>query len=76
MLQATQLEARGENIPEEGKMKPFKGVEKGKGKKNAPVKKEGDKLTWKHFSKGGHDEEHCWKLHPEMRPNKFNDKGK
>ena len=23
-----------------------------------------------------HDEDHCWKLHPEMRPKKFNNKGK
>ena len=30
---------------------------KGKGKKNASVKKEGEKLTCKHFSKEGHDED-------------------
>ena len=29
-VQATHLEARGNNIPEEGKRKPFKGGEKGK----------------------------------------------
>ena len=43
-VQATHLEARGKNIPEEGKKKSFKGGEKGKGfkgngKKNATVKK-------------------------------------
>ena len=58
-VQATHLEARGKNILEEGKRKPFKGGEKGngfkgKGKKNASVKKEGDKITCKHYSKEGH----------------------
>ena len=35
-VQATHLETRGKNILEEGKKKPFKGGEKGKGKKNLP----------------------------------------
>ena len=79
-VQATHLEARAKNIPIEGKKKPFKGGEKGKGlkgkgKKNASVKK-GEKMTCNFFSKEGHDEDHCWKLHPEMRPKKFNNKGK
>jgi hypothetical protein len=62
--------------------KPFynggKGKRKFKGnkKKNASVKKEGEKLSCKHCSKDGHDEDHCWKLHPEMKPKKFNNKGK
>jgi len=33
-------------------------------------------VTCKHCSKEGHDETHCWKLHPEMRPKKPNNKGK
>ena len=46
-VQATHLEARGKNIQEEGKNKPFQSVEKwkqfkGKHKKNASVKKEGE----------------------------------
>jgi hypothetical protein len=42
------------------------------------VKKEGEKFTCKHCSKDGHNEDHCWKLHPERRPKKFgnNNKGK
>ena len=49
-VQATHLEARGKNIPEEAKKNPFKGGEKGNGfkgniKKNSFVKKEGDKMT-------------------------------
>ena len=46
-VQATHLEARGKNVQDEGKKKPFKGDEKGKGfkgkkKKNTSIKKEGD----------------------------------
>ena len=80
-VQATNLEASGKNISEEGRKKPFKGkakekTSKGKNKKNASIKKEGEKVTCKHCSKEGHDETHCWKLHPELRPKKPNNKGK
>ena len=80
-VQATHLEARGKNIIDEGRKKLFKGKDKektskGKIKKNASVKKEGEKLVCKIFSKEGHDETHCWKLHPELRPKKPNNKGK
>ena len=72
-VQATHLEVIGKNISEGGRKKPFKGkakekTSKGKNKKNASVKKEGEKVTCKHFSKEGHDETHCWKLHSELRP--------
>ena len=55
-VQATHLEARGKNISEEGRKKPFKGknkekTSKGKNKKNASVKKEGEKVLCKHCSK-------------------------
>jgi hypothetical protein len=81
-VHATHLEARGKNTPQEGRKKPFVNGDKGKrkfkgnGMKNASVKKEGGKLTCKQCSKDGHDEDHCWKLHPEMRPKMFNNKGK
>jgi hypothetical protein len=76
------LEARGKNTPQEGKKNPFYNGDKGKrkfkgnGNKNASIKKEGEKISCKHCSKDGHDEDHCWKLHPETRPKKFNKKGK
>lgn len=71
--QATHLNERGKNIQEQGKKKPFQSVEKGnnfkgKQKKNAYVKKEGERPMCKNCSKEGHDEAHCWKLHPELRP--------
>ena len=80
-VQATHLETIGKNICEEGRKKPFKGKAKeknlkGKIKKNASVKKEGEKMVCKHCSKEGHDETHCWKLHLELRPKKPNNKGK
>ena len=80
-VQATHLEARGKNISEQGRKKPFKGktkekASKGKNKKNASIKKEGENMVCKHFSKEGHDETHYWKLHPELRPQKPNKKGK
>lgn len=64
-MQATHLKSRGNNIQEEGsKNNPFKGKGKynggkWKGKKNATIKKEGDKTRCKHYSKEGHDEVHC-----------------
>ena len=76
------MEARGKNTPQEGSNKPFyngdkiKRKFKGNGKKNASIKKEGEKISCKHCSKYGHDEDHCWKLHPEKRPKKFNNKTK
>ena len=55
-VQATHLEARGRNISEEGRKKPFKGknkenTSKGKIKKNASVKKYGEIFFCKHCSK-------------------------
>jgi hypothetical protein len=76
------LEARGRNEPQEGSKNPFVNGDKGKRKfkgnkiRNASVRKKGEKLTFKNCSKDGHDEDHCWKLHLEKRPKKFNNKGK
>ena len=81
-VHATHLEARGMNEYQEGSKKPFYNGDKGKrkfkgnGKKNASVKKEGEKLSCKNCSKDGHDEDQCWKRHHEMRPKNFNNKTK
>jgi predicted PolB exonuclease-like 3'-5' exonuclease len=80
-VQATHLEARGRNEPQEGSKKFFnedKGKIKfeGNGMKNALVKKEKDKISCKYCSRDGHDEDHCWKLHPEKRPKEFKNKEK
>jgi hypothetical protein len=76
-VQAAHLEARGRNKTHEGNKKHFSHGDKGKkkfkgnGRKNVVVKKEGEKFACKHCSKDGHDEDHCWKLHPKRRPKKF-----
>jgi len=78
-VQATHLEARRKNTLEEGSKKSFEGKEKGKGfkgNKNVSIKKEGEKTICKHCSKEVHDEAHCWKLHPKMKPKRNNNKGK
>ena len=79
-VQATHLEARGKHSADE-KSDSFleydgkgKGKFNGKGKKNESIKLEKEKLTCKHCLKNGHDEDHCWQLHPELKPNKLKTK--
>jgi len=40
------------------------------------VTREGGKPSCTHCKKISHDEEHCWKLHPEKKPKQFGGKGK
>jgi hypothetical protein len=42
-------------------------------KENSVVRKE-EKPSCKHCKKKGHDEDHCWKLHPEKRPKWFKER--
>ena len=44
-----------------------KSKKKDKRNKTATAKKEGGKLHCNHCDTDGHDEESCWKLHPEQR---------
>jgi len=48
---------------------------KGKVKKVNFGKKEVENLSCKNCKKEGHDKDHCWQLHPEMKP-KWIKKGK
>ena len=78
-VQATHIETKGRNTKDKFSKKPFKldGNKlkgKGKGKHIATVKKEGDKPTCTHCEKKGHDASKCWKLHPELKPEKFQNK--
>jgi hypothetical protein len=41
---------------------------KGNGKKANSVTRKEEKLFCKHCKKEGHDDDHCWQLHPEKRP--------
>jgi hypothetical protein len=73
-VQDTHLEKRGKHVQEDPTKKPskfphkqFKGMFERKEKNTATVKREG-KSSCTHCKKNGHDDEHCWKLHPDKRP--------
>jgi hypothetical protein len=81
-VQATQLENRGKHVQEDPTKKPsnlphknFKKFKR-KDKKTATVTREGGNTSCTHCKKTGHNEEHCWKLHPEKKPKQFGGKGK
>jgi len=47
----------------------------GKDKVNVVVKKEGNKSDHcSHYDKDGHNDEKCWKLHPELQPKWFRER--
>jgi hypothetical protein len=49
---------------------------KRKEKKTATIKREEGKPSFTYCKKSGHDDEHCWKLHPEKRLKQVSGKGK
>jgi hypothetical protein len=78
-LQATHMEAsKGKHAIEDKKPYKFEKKPKGKwkSKTSTTVKQVEGRLTCSHCKKKGHEESQCWKLHPELRPKKFQDKGK
>jgi len=79
------LESKGmndkEDQPKKSSFKPhngkFKGRGKGKYKKATTSKKEeGENPSCTHCKKEGHDDEHCWKLHLELKAKRFCGKNK
>jgi hypothetical protein len=81
-VQVTHLENRGTHVQEDPTKKPSNlphnpfNKFKRKDKKTATIKREEGKLSFTHCKKSGHDDEHCWKLHPEKGPKQFGGKGK
>jgi hypothetical protein len=73
-VQGTHLENMGKNVQEDPMKKPFNlphkkfNKFKRKEKKTATVKREERNPSCTHYKNNGHDDEHCWKLHPEKRP--------
>jgi hypothetical protein len=72
-VQSTHLENRGKHVQEDPTKKPsnfphkpFKKFKR-KDKKTTTIKREEGKPYCTHCKKIGHDDEHCWKLHPEKR---------
>jgi hypothetical protein len=81
-VQATHLENRGKHVQEYPTKKPsnlphknFKKFKR-KDKKTSTMAREGGKPSCTHCKKSSHDEEQCWKLHPERKSKQFNGKGK
>ena len=72
-VQATHLEARGKIYFDGNEGSEFKG--KGR-KRNEKSRKEKGNFFCKNCSKASHDEDHCWKLHPELKQEKFKTKDK
>jgi hypothetical protein len=72
-VQATHLENRGKHVQEDPTKKPFNLPQKTfkkfkrKDNKTTTLTREGGKPYCTHCKKSGHDEEHCWKLHPEKK---------
>eukprot|EP00253_Pinus_taeda_P032319 PITA_32319 len=81
-LQATHLEAKGKNGNPEvgGPSQPTASKRKEKRKQEWKARKantaQKSKSSCTHCKKDGHDDEHCWILHPELRPKKFEGKKK
>jgi hypothetical protein len=72
-VQATHLENREKHVQEDPTKKPsnfpqntFKKFKR-KDKKIATVMREGGKPSCTHCKKSNHNEEHCWKMHPEKK---------
>ena len=81
-IQAMHLEARGKNgnLEVGGSSKPIASKNKEKRKQKWKERKantaQKSKSSCTHCKKDGHDDEHCWILHPKLRPKKFEGKKK
>ena len=58
----------------QGETKDNKNKVKSKGKKNATTQKEDERPTYTQGQRINHTEAKCWKLHPELKPKKFQKK--
>jgi len=81
-IQATHLEARGKNGnpevggPSQPTVRKSKEKRKQKWKERKADTAQKRKASCTHCKKDGHDDEHCWILHLEMIPKKFEGKKK
>jgi hypothetical protein len=68
-VQATYIEVGKTGVSVSGKTSSKKdGKGKWNGKKTNSMTVKEEKLSCKHCKKEGHDDEHCWRFHPEKRP--------
>jgi hypothetical protein len=74
-VQATYIEAGKTGVGVSGESSSKKeGKGKGNGKKENSTTVKEEKLSCKHCKKEGHDDEHCWQLHPEKKPKWFKER--
>jgi hypothetical protein len=74
-VQATYIEAGKTRVGVSGESSSRKeDKRKWNGKKENSVARKEEKLSCKHCKKEGHDDDHCWKLHPEKRPKWFKER--
>jgi hypothetical protein len=64
----------GDSVSTDTWQRKDSGKRKEKEKKTTTARKE--KPTCKHCKKVGHDEDHCWILHPELKPKKYANQGR
>jgi hypothetical protein len=64
----------GDSVSTDTWQRKDSGKRKEKEKKTTTTRKE--KPTCKHCKKVGHDEDHCWILHPELKPKKYANQGR
>jgi hypothetical protein len=71
-VQAMYIEAEKNGVSVSGESSSKKDSKgKGNGKKANPATVKEEKLSCKHCKKEGHDDDHCWQLHPKKRPKWF-----
>jgi len=81
-VQVIHLEARGKNVNPEvgGSSKPTTSKSKEKRKQKWKERKanvvQKTKPSCTHCNKDGHEDEHCWILHPELKPKNYDGKKK
>jgi hypothetical protein len=74
-VQATYIEAGKTRVGVLGESSSRKeDKRKGRGKKESSTTVKEGKLSYKHCKKEGHDDDHCWKLHLEKRPEWFKER--
>jgi hypothetical protein len=74
-VQATYIEAGKTSVGVSRELSSRKeDKRKGNGKKASSTTMREGNLSCKHCKKEGHDDDHCWKLHPEKRPKCFKER--
>jgi hypothetical protein len=79
-VQETHLENRGKNVQKTTQRnfpssRTTSSKERERTRRQRTTKKEEGNPSCTHCKKYGHDDEHCWKLHPDLKPRDLVEKG-